>query len=326
MKKKDFRSSGFPTKEMYDFPNIINVEVYSGDCPCRCVHCPVGATEPGRRKERFGHKGIGLELYKKIVAEISKYPHSTLRIHSVGEPLRWKNLIDALKLSHNSSVKSWIFTSAVTSDTSLLEAICKNTNIVEVSVNSVTPEDYKATKGINAFEMVFENIRHMRNFIKRNKLSTRLIASRVQSPTRVKDEEFVKYWQSSGLVDDAFVRTYHTYNDLMAELEEKQPKQHQPCLVHWGRFNISTEGYVIVCFNELFKEHLEPSLILGNVNKQTIAEIWHGHKLTALRKAELCGNYSTLSFEKALPCKDCTSCQPLRGSRQTSEHQIKQIN
>ena len=61
----DFMSLGFPNKEMYEFPNITNIEVYRGDCYCSCVHCPVGTTETSRRKERFGNRGMDLALYKK---------------------------------------------------------------------------------------------------------------------------------------------------------------------------------------------------------------------------------------------------------------------
>ncbi len=325
MQQHDFESLGFPSRDMYEFPNIVNVEVYRGDCPCECVHCPVGSTRPEKRKERFGEKGIDLSLYQKIIEEMSYHPSSTLRVHSVGEPLLWKDLPKALKLSYDSGVKSWIFTCAVTEKKSLLDIISENTDIVEVSVNSTTPEDYKKAKGIDAFELVRENMKYMHD-LKSRGLPTRLIASRVQSFDRYTDEEFVRYWKSSGLVGDAFVRTYHTYNDLMPELSSGQnEKRHEPCLVHWARFNISIDGYAVVCFNELFKEYLEPSLILGDIKVQSITDIWHGPKLTALRKAEITGNYSSLTFGETLPCKDCYSCQPLYGNRQTSEYQIKQL-
>lgn len=323
-KDLEFEQLGFPTKGMYEFPNIINVEVYAGDCPCSCVHCPVGTTEPRKRKEVFGNKGIDLELYKKIISEITEHSHSTLRVHSAGEPLIWENLVEALEFSRNSNVSSWIFTSAVTGNMSLLEAVCENADIVEVSVNSITSKDYKATKGIDAFAKVAENIEYMHNFIGKNKIPSRLIVSRVQSLDKTADEEFVKYWKSTGLVDDAFVRTYHTYNDIIAELDtgQKQSK-HEACLVHWARFSISVDGYAVVCFNELFKPELNPGLILGDINKQTIAEIWHGPKLSSIREAELSGNYSKV-FD-GIPCKNCYSCQPLNGTGKTSENQIRQL-
>lgn len=328
-KNSVYKSFGFPTREMYQFPNIVNVEVYRGDCPCRCVHCPVGIIEPERRKERFKGRGMDLNVYKKVVKEISKHPHATLRLHSTGEPLMWEKLVEAMELSHHMLVKSWIFTCGITKNRGLLESMCKNISIIEVSINSLSPEDYIATKGVDAFEKVVGNIKYMRNFIASKGLSTRLVVSRVETFNEISDNEFITYWKSSDLVDDAFVRSYHTYNRLVNDLYNKQPlpyfPKQDPCLVHWGRFNISVDGLAVICFNELFKERLAPSLILGDINQKSIVEIWHGHKLNSLRKAELNGDYSDLSFESTLPCKNCGFCQPLYGKRQTSEHQIKQL-
>lgn len=324
-KDDDFKKLGFRTEKEAEFPNIVNVEVYRGDCPCSCAHCPVGATEHEDRKNRFGEMGIDLSLYRKIIVEMSEHPHSTVRVHSVGEPLMWDGLIDALVFTHENSVRSWLFTSAVTSNTGKLEGICENTDVVEVSVNSTSQGNYTATKGINAFEQVRENIRMMHEYISGRSLPTRLIASRVQSVDKAADEEFVRYWKTSGLVADAFVRSFHTYNDMIPYLTQEEQHKHEACLVHWARFNISIEGYAVVCFNELFKHCVDPSLILGNLSDETISEIWHGHKLTALRAAELSNDYSKIPNSEALPCKDCYSCQPLFGNRQTSEHQIKQL-
>lgn len=325
MNTEHFKALGFAAKEMAEFPNIVNIEVYRGGCPCSCVHCPVGMTDHHDRESRFGKRSIGLELYEKVVREIATHPHSTLRIHSVGEPILWEGLLDALTLAHEYAVRSWLFTSAVTANSTLLEGICENANVVEVSVNSTTPEDYSATKGVNAFRQVCENIAYMHQYIREKELSTRLVVSRVQSSEQGLDEEFIRYWKSSELVHDAFVRSYHTYNDILAQKVPASEQSHQPCLVHWARFNVSVDGYVVVCFNELFKPLVDPSLILGDVRQNSIAEIWHGHPLNSLRQAELRGDYLNLPFGDRLPCKNCTSCQPLGGNRQTSEYQVNQL-
>ena len=321
----DHSALGFPSRDVFEFPAIVNVEVYRGTCPCRCVHCPVGTTGPQQREARFGHQGMGLSLYEKIVREISDHPASTLRIHSVGEPLAWDEIAQALKFSHDQGVRSWLFTCGVTQDRQLLDTVCENTDIVEVSVNSSTAEDYIDTKGIDAFDLVVENVRYMHS-LKRIGHSFRLVVSRVESQDKRADAEFVRYWKATDLVDDAFVRTYHTYNDLLPEMSEKQgAKRHEPCLVHWARFNISVRGDAVVCFNELFKEQVDPALVYGNLSTQSISEIWHGQQLAAIRHAELTGDYSALPYADVLPCKDCFLCQPLYGGRQTSEYQIGQI-
>lgn len=324
IEENDFKVLGFPTKSMYEFPNIVNVEVFRGICPCNCVHCPVGEIEPKDRKEFFGEKGIDLKLYERIVTEISKHPNSTIRIHSVGDPIVWKDLKKAAEITRESNVISWIFTSAVTRDKSVLESLCKNIDIIEVSVNSKDSGNYLETKGVDAFDLVAENIGYMHDFIKKNLLNTRLIVSRVQSLDEAYDKEFLTYWKNSGLVEDAFIRSYHTYNDLLEKHPGDIKKAHEPCRVHWSRFNISVDGKAIICFNELFKRSVEPSLILGDLNKSTISDIWKGQSLNSLREAEISGNYDNILF-KSLPCKDCYSCQPLNTDRNTSEFQIRKL-
>ncbi|HUT94268.1 MAG TPA: SPASM domain-containing protein [Thermoguttaceae bacterium] len=322
-----FRKLGFPSREAFEFPNIVNAEVYRSQCPCRCRHCPVGRTEPGRRAARFGQRGMDLGLFRKIVLEMARYPRRVLRVHAAGEPLLWDGLTEALASTRRCGVRTWLFTSAVTEDRELLAAVCASADVIEVSLNGTTREDYLATKGVDAFDLVVANLRHMRQRM-RPETPARLIVSRVESLDAGADGRFVQLWKASGLVDDAFVRSYHTYNALLPELAcARQPAPaHEPCLVHWARFNVSVEGKVVVCFNELFKEKLDQSLVIGDVRVQSIAEIWHGAALTALRRAELSGDYSALPIAGALPCPHCGSCQPLRGHRQTSEFQMRQLD
>lgn len=88
---------GFCDQKYYDFPNIVNLEVFRGACPCECVHCPVGLVAPNDRGSRFGQATIDLATFRKVIDEMSVWPHSTIRIHSVGEPILWTNLIPALE-------------------------------------------------------------------------------------------------------------------------------------------------------------------------------------------------------------------------------------
>ena len=324
---ESYAALGFPDRETFEFPNIVNVEVYRSACPCECRHCPVGSTPPADRPARFGRRAIDLDLYRRIVAEMAAHPGRILRVHSVGEPLLWPELSAALASGRSAGVRMWVFTCAVTTDRGLLDALARDAHIVEVSVNSVDRRDYLQTKGVDAFDRVVENLAYLRGLSRRG-APLRLIVSRVQSTDRAADERFVRYWKASGLVHDAFVRSYHTYNDLLPVLGEdgEAGGGHSPCRVHWTRFNINTEGKAVVCFNELFKERLDPSLILGDLARQSIAEIWHGPALTALREAELSGDYSRLAMRDSLPCRECRFCQPLRSDRQTSEHQVAALD
>ena len=316
---------GFYDKHYFEFPNIINVEVFRGLCPCKCVHCPVGQINVSERSERFGVEEIPLELFNSIVDEVSKYPQKTIRLHSVGEPLLWKDLRNAVAYTRNKNIITWLFTSLVTTDFELLKHLCDNVNIIEVSINSADAKDYLETKGIDAFNLVYENLSKMSNYIKENNLSTRLIVSRVQSESELTDDKFVEYWKNTKLASDVFVRKFHSYNDLLSNKFE-MPKVKQACLVHFMRFNISCKGLVVSCFNELFKKDLRDDVILGSLYDSSIAEIWHNEKLENIRNAELKGYdlYNHI-FTPDFPCRNCFSCQPYDGKNITSEHQIEKL-
>lgn len=316
---------GFPNKHAWQFPPIINIEVLRGKCPCLCVHCPLGLIPFEKRKSVFDELTIEFDLFKKIVDETADFSHSSLRIHSVGEPLLWTQLANALKYAHSKSVKTWLFTCAITDDTDLLEKICQYTSIIEVSVNSISSEDYQLTKGVNAFELVESNLKKMRYFIQNNALKTRLIVSRVQSQDPEIDKKFVEYWKSSGLVDDAFIRSYHTYNDLLEAKINNSKKSIRSCLVHWARFNISVKGDAVVCFNELFKKDLLKTVVLGNLITTSIQSIWHSVQFNKIRNVNLSGEYGLLGLadNDYFPCEKCTSCQPINSPHPTSEKQIE---
>lgn len=315
---------GFSSEEQYQFPTIINVCIFKGACTANCIHCPVGITEIKDRPHKFGSDSMKLDLFKKIADEISLYPNSTLRIHSVGEPLMWDELEQAVDYAHSKGIITWIFTNAVTKDKKLLETVLLKCTIVEVSVNSFEPIEYKETKGVNSFELVKENIGYMHNFIKDNKLNTRLLLSRVESDDKEYDQQFISYWNATGFAADVFVRSYHSYNSL---IEDKiKGNKIVACNVHWGRFNVDTNGEVIVCYNELFKgPSMDRSLVLGDLKKQTIQEVWHGDKLAKIRQSQIEGKPELVDFTENLPCNNCTYCQPLFSDAVKSENQIMSI-
>jgi MoaA/NifB/PqqE/SkfB family radical SAM enzyme len=316
--------SGFKNQDEEKFPNIVNVCVLKGSCPCKCVHCPVGSQPYHKRKSIFGSEIMSFETFKKIADEVAKYPHSSIRIHSVGEPLLWPHLEEALAYTKAKNIKTWLFTSLVTKDKYALFCIANSSAIVEVSINSIDPKNYSNTKGINSFNDVKKNLKYVSNIIKSYSLDTRLIVSRVQSSDTKYDSKFVGFWKKTKLVEDAFIRSYHDYNGLINNRGIDSIRGAVPCIVHWARFSIDCNGNALVCFNELFRKY-DDSLVLGNINDNLITEIWHGEKLNSIRNAQMKNDYGLIHFTKNLPCKNCRFCQPLNTERVTSEYQLKKI-
>ncbi len=188
---------GFGSEEEYEFPLIINLCVLKGRCPCSCMHCPVGVTPPNERKTKFTSSEMAFSTFTRVVDEAADYPHSMIRIHGVGEPLLWRDLVKSLAYAKTKDVKTWIFTSLATGDRQILGYVANLANIIEVSVNSCDREDYRATKGVDSFDLVKENIGFISSIISKHRPAARLIASRVESGNREHDEMFINFWKGS---------------------------------------------------------------------------------------------------------------------------------
>lgn len=320
---ENYKRLGFAEKKFYEFPNIINLEIFRGQCPCSCVHCPVGNVNPKERPVRFGEKSIRKEILEKVVKEMKAHSHSTLRLHSVGDPIIFKDLVETIKYINSAGITSWIFTSLLTNDLTIIEQIAENCNIIEISVNSIDRFDYQTTKGVDAFNLVCDNIKYLHSYIQKSHLNSRLVVSRVQSVSPQRDKAFIEYWKKTGYVADAFVRQYHTYNDILGDPIDKNDVK-SPCLVHWMRFNISCDGLVLTCFNELFRKNLREDVIIGNLDNNSIQQIWQGDLLNRLRKAELFG-YTENCFKEDFPCRNCKSCQAYDNKHATSEVQVNAL-
>lgn len=318
---ENWKKYGFISPEKYEFPTIININLLSGACVCSCVHCPIGRVSPENRSSYFKCASMSIDVFRKVADEIAMHPDSVLRLHSVGEPLLWDKLIDAVQYAKAHSVKTWLFTSAAIENPEIYRILCKNVDIIEVSVNSINEDDYTKTKGANLFRTVKANIEHMCEMILSQGLSVRLICSRVQTNDPQKDQEFIEYWKNIPGISDAFIRSYHDYNGILSD-EVKTERKKQPCLVHWGRFNIDTDGKVIVCFNELFRKNVCSDYILGSIVEDSIESIWKSEKLNTIRSFLL--NHSDETIP--LPCLTCTTCQKYPPHGMTSEYQIAHLN
>ena len=268
-----------------------------------------------------------IDLFRALIDEIATVPdRPVVRLHAVGEPTLWSGLASGLTHAKARGVTLWLFTSGVGLNSDVQALLAQTVDIIEVSLNSTSRADYLYTKGVDRFDEVVATIRSLRSEILRHGKRTRLIASRVQSQDATSDREFCDYWPESGLLDDAFLRTYHTYNNLLPELAgESSETRRAACLVHWARMSVACDGRVVVCFNELFKPQVHEDCVLGQFPKQTLTEIWRSTRLEAIRAAELSGDYSRMSSAEHLPCPRCRACQPVGTAQITSENQVQRL-
>jgi len=275
---------------------------------------------PEERTQKFGQGFANIETFPRLCEEIIALgtPPPVVRIHGVGEPALWHDLGDSLRICANKGLKTWLFTVGIGNSTAEFINAAQNASIVEFSINAFTRDEFRRTKGMDAylFDQIVENIRQLANVKQKRGMPRRILVSRVESHDKVMDREFVTYWSKSGLVDDAFIRTFHDYGaripDKFALLLDKP--ETRGCLVPNARMNIDAVlGVVVRCFNELFDNPVQvrESALASLFGQASLRDIWGGSEMMRWRA-------NPFAYPQ---CANCRSCQPPNPN--TSERQLE---
>jgi len=284
-------------KISFDFPTVLFIEP-TNKCNLRCVFCP-----RIKSSKKIGY--MDFKLFKKIIDEcIGHKKLCELDLHKDGEPLLAPNLLKMIKYAKESGISNKV---AFASNGILLNEK-KSKQILEsgldeltISLDAVTNETYKKIKGVAAFETVENNTKR---FIEmRNEMGLKEPLVRVKI-VYMKDNihevnDFVKKWKS--IADSVPVRVYLTWGGSVEDKDItpiKPIKEPYPCPTLFGNrqngLAVNWDGEVSVCCVDWNKQ-----LIVGDVKKESIYDIWHGEKVKQLRLRHLKGDL------EGLQCKTC---------------------
>jgi len=302
------RKRGFGVEEEYklnrsqwsDFPKNFHVSEYpihvdielSTFCNLKCPFCFYRVDKYDKKIE----KGfINFELYKKIIDEISGKVFS-LRLSLKGEPTLYPNLIEAINYA-------------------------KNKNIKEVSMitnaGKITPEFFKElmNAGIDcitiSFDGLYEEYEKNRYPLKFNEMYEQLKKYKEIKEKADKVKPVIKIqtiWPAIEKNPTEFYDKMSKVCDLIAfnakrDYAEKEPldgfqyEEDFACPQYYQRLVVGINGLAVPCTNG-FNKGQE----LGDLNKQTVYEIWHGEKLNYLRGL----NQKKGGFKELPQCKDCS--------------------
>jgi MoaA/NifB/PqqE/SkfB family radical SAM enzyme len=152
-------ASRAPIQETIDFafyPRIPEISLeLTNLCNLTCPYCANPAlTRP---------KGtIEWELLEKIVHEAGRDGLSVNWLHGVGEPLLWKRLEDVIRLirSHDAGAGSFATNGTLLYEDRVRRLLDAGLTRIYVSIDTLDPEIYKATRGGNLAKVI-DNIKAM---------------------------------------------------------------------------------------------------------------------------------------------------------------------
>ncbi|MBI5749432.1 MAG: radical SAM protein [Nitrospinae bacterium] len=280
----------------YAYPPTFNIEPTNA-CNLTCRMCP-------RENSRKGIGFMDMGLFTKIIDESVKYEHGNFILHKDGEPLLHKDIGNMMRIIRNKNKKSSIYIS--TNGIALTEEIARSfietgLDRLNISIDAVIPETYKKVKG-GMLDRVEKNVENLLALKKKLYTKKPLITLQIikMEETLNEIDGFVKKWSKYDVdISILYFRTWGSGAKSDITLKEQNTKKRYPCHALWFSPAINWNGEVSLCCADWNCDE-----IIGNVNKQTLSEIWQNEKLYRYRKYHLLGEYDKIPI-----CKDCNYWQ-----------------
>ncbi|UCD03765.1 MAG: radical SAM protein [Candidatus Woesearchaeota archaeon] len=271
------------------FPLHLDIEASSG-CNLRCIMCfnAVKRTPPGL---------ISWNLYKKIIDEGSKNNLCSIKLNWRGEPLLHPKIVEMVDYAKKKGIIDVQFnTNGQLLDKEKADGLIEaGLDRIIFSIDGASKDVYERIRVGGSYDKLTENVEY---FLKRKKeLNAVKPFVRVQMVKLKQNEheinKFVDFWEPK--VDEVFVNPEIHYKENKPYVEGSTIVGRKACSMLWQRLVISYDGKVMMCCGDW-----KMKSILGDVNKETIHNIWNGKKLNAIRK-----HHKNLNHHLIPACKDC---------------------
>ena len=164
--------------------------------------------------------------------------------------------------------------------------------VLKFSLDALNDAKIKSIRGKKAnYNESIEKILHLIEFKKKNNLKTILVPCMIDLALEKTDKEmhkeFLSFWKDKDVF--AYIKSQDNRwlyeNDKDLKSQSHYAKQY--CEYPWLSLTVMADGNVVPCTQISNNE-----LVLGNVNENTLEEIWNGPKYEELRKMHVTGKFS----------------------------------
>lgn len=291
----DYRRKWYENPEkmiLEDFPIHLDIEVTSF-CNLACPMCP--RTIQLKEGTFPSVKHMDLNLYKKLIKEGAENGLASIKLNYLGEPLMHPNILEIVKFSKQQGIVEVMFnTNGVLLTEKMSKALLDaGIDSLFISFDSAYKEKYESIRIGAKYEHVLENVKRFCD-IKNNDpryAHVQVRVSKVVFPEETEEDlkAFVELWEEKA---DSV-----GFASLQEELQDADIPYDPSfrCDQPWQRFFVRQDGVSFVCCADKRSQYN-----LGNANQVSIKEMWHGEKLTKLRKAHSRGRYNEIEM-----CKNC---------------------
>ena len=299
-------------------PHIFNIET-TNYCNMKCVMCP--RTIFMKRKNIWisdeifennikkikPHSSIKLESFWKWLEENTDYKpneksengfyfniiSSHLVLHGYGEPFLDKYLINRIEICTKNNIPTYFScTPATMTVEKAVRAMQAGLGVLKFSIDALDDEGMKEVRGRKAnYTESVKKILDLIEIKKKRGFKTIFVPCMIAFNDSVeeknKQKKFLDFWSDKDVY--AYVKSLD--NKWLDKKKFSNAKnfshyEKQYCEYPWTSLTIMADGNVVPCTQISNNE-----IVLGNVNENTIEEIWNSEKYKNFREMHISGKF-----------------------------------
>ncbi|SVA70463.1 uncharacterized protein METZ01_LOCUS123317 [marine metagenome] len=230
---------------------------------------------------------MDFNLFKKVIDDCPELEH--LCMHNWGEPLLHKNIFKMIDYAKSKGVRYVVMNTNGTllTDEMIHRVVDSKLDIIRFSIDG-SAETFKKIRGVD-LEKIEESIIKLKKEkeIRRPELGMGVVFT-VEEDTEGDAEDYIVYWER--IVDHVRLQPKLIRSPRTDVCPEPFGKDYGKLVVLW-------DGRVIPCCVDYNAE-----LTLGNVQNDTIPNLWKNEKIGLLREQHLKGEFPDT-------CADCNECE-----------------
>lgn len=245
---------------------------------------------------------MSMDLFKKIIDEASEVGVKKMILSVYGEPMLDSHFFERADLVEKAGIRFSFFTngSLLTEEKAEKLLSYKNFHRINFSVSAYNPELYeKIMVGLNR-EKTYNNIKRFLELKQRHRPDVKAVVTGVVFDWNEHEaRQLEEYWNSQPGVKMVYLMRIRTRGGTVLDIQQKDSNIHfsplaqkgsalHPCHFLWDDLFIYWDGTVGPCCEDTVARRI----IIGDISKETLPEIWTGKKMTALRKQHLEGKRS----------------------------------
>jgi wyosine [tRNA(Phe)-imidazoG37] synthetase (radical SAM superfamily) len=268
------------------------------------AHCPFCPADVWNKSTPF----MSDELFKKLADEIIEYRDAVkfLNIQRAGEPLLDKKLYERVRYLKDGGIK---FIALATNASALNEQNARKLleagiDEVMLSIDSVEKERYEQLRIGLKYEQVIANIRgffNLRDEI-RPQCIIRVRGVSFHDTSKQEDRDDIEAWERfwgdlKKPHDRIYMKRAHTWGNQKI-VEGHSPEYdwvYHACVIPFSTMHITAMGHVALCGQDY-----DATINFGDLNRETIVEVWRGESINAMRKLHRSGERNQVSL-----CQGC---------------------